>query len=141
MALSTAFTTENTVVTVNGRMISDWGTEDTPINEENIDPKRVLVRGLGGSAAVLERKNAGKRVTLNLMVGSADSAFMQGLFLSGATITYTRSQIGAIDGCVCSEGVIVTENPVSRGGASSQGSDTYVMEFNVSASSRGGEAI
>lgn len=139
MALTTAFTTENTVVTVNGRIISDWGQTEPPITEEPIDPKRTLIRGIGGNAVVLERKNNGKRVTLHLLPGSADSAFLMGLHNSGATITYTRSHITAIDGTVCSEGVIINEPQAGRGGAGQIGDDTFVMEFNVNASSRGGD--
>lgn len=139
MALTTAFTTENTVVTVNGRIISDWGQAEPPITEEPIDPKRTLIRGIGGNAVVLERKNNGKRVTLHLLPGSADSAFLMGLHNSGATVTYTRSHITAIDGTVCSEGVIINEPQAGRGGAGQIGDDTFVMEFNVNASSRGGD--
>lgn len=138
MALTEYFTTENTVVTVNGRQITDFGQAENPISEGYIDPKCTMVRGMGGSATKLKRKNNGFRVTLNLMPGSADSAFLHGLFQSGATVSYTRSQIGALDGVVASEGAVITEGDITRGGGSSVSDDTYTLEFNVYANMRGG---
>ena len=138
MALTDYFTTENSVVTVNGRQITDFGQAETPISEGYIDPKRTMVRGMGGSATKLERKNNGFRVTLNLMPGSADSAFLHGLFQSGASVSYTRSQIGALDGVVASEGMVTTEGDITRGGGASVSDDTYTLEFNVYGNMRGG---
>ena len=97
------------------------------------------MRGLGGNATILERSNPGRRVTLNLRPGSADSAFLQGLFLSGAVITLTRTQIGAIDGAIGTEGVMVQEQTVTRAGGQSISDDVFVVEFNTWASMRGGE--
>ena len=87
MALTKAFTIENTVVTVNGRSISDWGMTDPAYSDEPIDNKRNLLRGLGGNAVVLERSNPGRRATLNLRPGSADSAFCG----AGAAIPFLKS--------------------------------------------------
>ena len=131
MAVTLAFTTENTVVTVNGRQITDWGNSESPISEAQIDQKRTLVRGLGGNATVLERKNPGKRVTLSVRAGSPDSAFLQGLFLGGTAVTYTRTQIGSIETAVGTEGVVTTIGDKNRGGADSVSDDTYTIEFNA----------
>lgn len=139
MSVTQAFTIENTVIMVNGRLISDWGEADPAYSDEAIDPKRRLVRGLGGNATILERSNPGRRVTLNLRPGSADSAFLQGLYLSGAVITLTRTQIGAIDGAIGTEGVMVQEQTVTRAGGQSISDDVFVVEFNTWASMRGGE--
>ncbi len=139
MAITTAFTIENTVVTVNGRAISDWGNSDPAYSEEPIDTTRNLLRGLGGNATVLERKNPGRRVTLNLRPGSDDSSYLHGLFLSGATITLTRTQITALDACVGTEGILTQEQALTRVGHSQISDDTFVIEFNTWTSTRGGE--
>nr|DAI76098.1 MAG TPA: Protein of unknown function (DUF3277) [Caudoviricetes sp.] len=139
MAITRAFTIENTVITVNGRIISDWGGADPAYQDEPIDPKRVLMRGLGGNATVLERSNPGRRVTLNLKPGSADSSFLQGLYNSGSVITLTQTQVGAIDGAIGTEGVMTQEQTKTRAGASTISDDVFVFEFNKWESSRGGE--
>ena len=139
MAVTLAFTTENTVVTVNGRQITDWGNSDSPISEAQIDQKRTLVRGLGGNATVLERKNPGKRVTLSVRAGSPDSAFLQGLFLGGTAVTYTRTQISSIETAVGTEGVVVTIGDNNRGGAESVSDDSYTIEFNAWDETAGGK--
>lgn len=139
MAISLGFTVENTVVTVNGRQITDWGNADTPIQEAQIDQKRTLVRGMGGNATVLERKNPGKRVTLSVRAGSPDSAFLQGLFLSGAVCTYTRTQIGTLENAVGTEGVLTTIGDKARGGTESVSDDSYTFEFNTWDELAGGE--
>lgn len=139
MALTKAFTIENTVVTVNGRSISDWGMTDPAYSDEPIDNKRNLLRGLGGNAVVLERSNPGRRATLNLRPGSADSAFLHGLFQSGATVTLTRTQIGATDGAIGTEGILTQEQGLTRVGHTQISDDVFVIEFNTWQSMRGGE--
>lgn len=138
MGISTSLTTANTVVTVNGRQITDWGLSETPINEEPIDQKRTVRRGQGGNAVMLERINPGRRVTLQINPASADAAYLHGLYESGAIITYTRTQVGSLENSIGTEGVIVTESPVGRGG-SSVTDDTFVMEFNAWQSIKGGD--
>lgn len=137
MAITSALTTANTAITVNGRLITDWGESANPINEEPIDPKRVLRRGQGGNAVVLERVNEGRRVTLSLNPTSADSAYLHSLYLSGAIITYTRYQIGSAETAIGSQGVIINESAVGRGGASSVSDDMFVIEFNDWVSTKG----
>lgn len=139
MAMSQALTTNNTVVTVNGRRITDWGTSDTPISEEPIDQKRTLVRGMGGNATMLERINPGRRVTLNVRPSSPDSAFLHGLYESGAIITYSRTQVGSLENAIGTEGVSINESQVTRGGSTSVSDDVFVFEFNVWQSIKGGE--
>lgn len=140
MTLSRAFTISNSVVTVNGRQITDWGADGAGVTEEAINPKRKMVQGQGGNALMLERIAPGRRVTIKVRSGSADSAFLQGLYVSGAIITYTRSQVGALETAVGTEGMIVSEEAVSRVSAESVSDDSFVMEFNLWDSVKGGEA-
>lgn len=131
-------TTENTVVTINGRIMEDWGEAENPVTEEPIDPKSTLRRGMGGNAVRLDRINPGRRVTLNLNPGGADAAYMQGLLNSKANVSYTRTTIGTLEQTVGTEGVIVNDAAINRAGGASISDDTFIMEFNVFTTLRGG---
>lgn len=85
------------------------------------------------------RINPGRRVRLEVRPGSPDSAFLQGLNASGAIITYTRTQVGALENVIGTEGVIVTDSAVTRGGSTSIGNDVFEFEFNIWTSIKGGE--
>lgn len=123
------FSTENTVVVVNGRQIQDWGETDPPISEAPIDPRAVLRRGLGGNAVRLDRLNPGRTVTLNINPGSADASYLQALFTSRANITYTRTNIGTLENAIGSEGVMVNDGTVGRGGVTITDKQ-FIIEFN-----------
>lgn len=131
-------TTENTVITVSGRQIQDWGEAENPCTEEPIDPTSTLRRGMGGNAVRLDRINPGRRVTLNLNPGGPDAAFMQGLLNSKANITYTRTVIGTLENAVGAEGAIVNDGAINRAGGSSISDDVFIMEFNSFTTLRGG---
>lgn len=130
--------TENTVVTVNGRELTDWGEAEHPVVEESIDPRSTIRRGMGGNAVRLDRLNPGRRVTLNLNPGGADSAYMQGLLNSSANITYTRTVIGTLENTVGSEGAIINDGAINRAGGASISDDVFIMEFNAFTTLRGG---
>lgn len=131
------YSTDQVVVIVNGREITDWGETDPPVNEAPIDQRSNLRRGLGGNAARLDRLNPGRQVTLNLNPGSADSAFLQGLFNTGANITYGRTVIGTLEVVAASEGVMINDGPVGRGGVTLT-DDQYIIQFNSWTESKGG---
>ena len=136
MALNN-YSTDLFVATVNGRVISDWGETATPLTDEPIDPRSALRRGQGGNAARLDRINPGRRVTFNLNPGGQDSAFMQALFNSGATIETSLQQVGTLETSVGIEGVIVNDGPTGRGGQTIT-DDVYIIEFNLWSASKGG---
>lgn len=131
-------TTVNTVVTVNGREMTDWGEAESPVTEEPIDPKSTIRRGMGGNAVRLDRINPGRRVTLSLNPGGADSAYLQGLFNSNANITYTRTVIGTLENSVGSEGAIINDGAINRAGGDSISDDVFIMEFNAFTTLKGG---
>lgn len=131
-------TTENTVVTINGRQMEDWGEAESPVIEEPIDPSSTIRRGMGGNAVRLDRINPGRRVTLHLNPGGADAAYMQGLLNSKANITYTRTVIGTLENTIGTEGAIVNDAAINRAGGASISDDTFIMEFNSFTTLRGG---
>lgn len=137
MALNN-FSTANSVVTVNGREITDWGETATPYQDEPIDQRSNLRRGQGGNALRLDRINPGRRVTLYLNPGSPDSAYLQGLYNSNANIELTWTQIGSLDAAVGAEGVMVNDGARGRAGTTIS-DDQFIIEFNVWTGQRGGE--
>lgn len=132
------FSNDNTVVTVNGRQLTDWGMAEQPYTDEPIDPSSTLLRAQGGNAVRLDRANPGRRVNVYLNPGSADSAYMQGLFNSRANITLSFQQIGTLETALGAEGVIVNDGSRGRAGTTSITDDQFIMEFNSWTASRGG---
>jgi hypothetical protein len=132
------FSTENRVVTVNGRRITDWGETAAPVTNATIDPKGQLRRGQGGGACALYRGNPGRAVNIYLNPGSPDSAYMQGLYNSKAKITLTDMQIGTLEVNTGVEGMIVSDGQQDRGG-STISDDQYTIHFNGWTASKGGE--
>lgn len=131
------FSNDNTVVTVNGRQLTDWGMAEQPYTDEPIDPSSTLLRAQGGNAVRLDRANPGRRVTVYLNPGSADSAYMQGLFNSRANIELSFQQIGTLETALGAEGVIVNDGSRGRAGTTSITDDQFIMEFNSWTASRG----
>lgn len=132
------FSTSNTVVTINSRVIQDWGETATPYSDEPIDQRSNLRRGQGGNAVRLNRINPGRRVTLYLNPGSPDSAYLQGLYNSNANIELTFTQIGTLDAAVGAEGVMVNDGARGRAGTTIS-DDQFIIEFNSWSATRGGE--
>ena len=132
------YSTELFTLSVNGRIITDFGDSDPAFTDDPIDPKSVLRRGQGGKGVRLDRLNPGRTVTINLNPGSADSAYMQALFNANENITLNRTQIGTLETAIGTDGVIVNDGQVGRGGQTIT-DDQYIIEFNGWTQSKGGE--
>ncbi|MGL5583616.1 MAG: hypothetical protein ACRDCE_22035 [Cetobacterium sp.] len=132
------YSTDLWVFTVNGREITDWGETATPFTEGPIDPKRILRRGQGGRAVRLDRINPGRTVSLYLNPGSPDSAYMQGLFNSGANVEVAGTQIGTLETIAGLEGIVVNDAQTGRAGTTIT-DDQFTMEFNVWSGLKGGK--
>jgi len=131
------FGTDSSVLTINGRVISDFGENASPYVDSPIDPKVTLRRGQGGRAVRLNRKNPGRAVSIYLNPGSPDSAYMQSLFNSNANITASWTQIGTLEAAVGTDGVIVNDAANSRAGTTIS-DDQYDLQFNVWSATKGG---
>lgn len=136
MALAN-FSTERTVVTVNGVPITDWGETDPPYSESPLNPAGSLRQGLGGGGLRLDRINPGRTVTLNVNPGSANSAYLQGLFNSKANISLSKTIVGSLETAIGTEGMITNDGTVGRGG-STVTDDVYIFEFNLWTAAKGG---
>lgn len=124
-----SFSTDKTVIVVNGREITDWGDTDPPYTEAPIDAQAVLRRGLGGSAVRLDRINPGRTVTLNLNPGSPDASFMQGLMISKSNVTLGKTIISSAEKAAGDQGVIVNDGQTGRAGQTIT-DNVFIMEFN-----------
>lgn len=129
---------DNSVCTINGRVMSDWGENASPWSDAPIDAKSVIRRGQGGRAVRLNRINPGRTVNLYFNPGSPDSAYMQGLFVSGADITASWVQIGTLEAAVGTDGAITNDAATNRAGTTIS-DDQYVLEFNGWTATKGGE--
>ena len=127
---------DNSVLTINGRIISDFGENASPYTDGPIDPKVVLRRGQGGRAVRLNRKNPGRAVSIYLSPGSPDSAYVQGLFNSNANITASWTQIGTLEAAIGTDGVIVNDGTTSRAGTTVS-DDQYDFQFNTWSATKG----
>lgn len=130
------FSTVGTVVTVNGRQLTDWGETATPYTDEPIDPASALRRGQGGNGIRLDRINPGRRVNVFLNPGSPDSAYMQGLLNSRANITLSYVQIGTLETAIGTEGVMTNDANRGRAGMTIT-DDQFIIEFNSWSATRG----
>lgn len=131
------FGPDNSVFTLNGRVMTDWGEAASPFVDSPIDAKSVLRRGQGGKAVRLNRKNPGRAVSVYLNPGSPDSAYAKGLMTSQADITCTWTQIGTLEAAIGTEGVCVNDAANNRAGTTIS-DDQYNYEFNVWTSTSGG---
>lgn len=128
MALNN-FGPDSAVLTINGRLIEDFGETASPYSDAPIDPKVTLRRGQGGRAVRLNRKNPGRTVNIYLNPGSQDSAYVQGLFNSNADITLSWTQIGTFEAAIGTEGVITNDAAMNRAGTTIS-DDQFTFEFN-----------
>jgi len=132
------FGPDNSVLTINGRVISDFGETASPFSDAPIDPKVTLRRGQGGRAVRLNRINPGRTVNIYLNPGSPDSAHVQGLFNANANIVLSWTQIGTLEAAIGTDGVITNDAAMNRAGTTVS-DDQYTFEFNVWKATKGGE--
>lgn len=123
------FSVSNYILTINARVIEDFGSSETPVTFDPIDAKSQLRRGQGGNAVRLDRINPGITVNIFLNPGSPDSAFMRGLYDSYATVSVGAQQVGSTEAFLGTEGVIVNIGQVGRAG-STVTDDNYIIELN-----------
>lgn len=126
------------VVTVNGRRITNFGQTAQPLTNGPLNPSSELKIGQGGNGLRLDRTAPGRSLNMYLLPGSPDSAYMQGLFNSKATITFTDTQIGTLENNVGTNGMITQDGEQSRAGTDAS-DDLYTMNFLNWIGGKGGE--
>lgn len=134
------FSPNNTDFRINGREISSWGQASPPLLIEPIDSMGTLIRGQAKGSVRLDNDNHGWRVTVNLLPGSADSAYLSGLRIAKADLTFSHTVIGTLEAAAGSEGMIVNIGQIGRAGSSAVSDDQFIMEFTAADLSTGGES-
>ncbi len=126
------------VVTFDGRTLTAFG--ETGITYSEITPKRSLIMGTGGSHVTTQRASSGKRVTINLMAGSADAAYMHAKYnaTQGGGHTFTAQQIGTLETAIGSGGVLISVGDRTRASMTIT-EDSFVIEFPIWNETSGGE--
>lgn len=125
------FSSADGMLILNGVLISEYGESDPAITIEDINPRMQMKYGLGGGAAKLKPKALRKRLTVNMMPGSAQSRFLVGLGKADITIEGAWVQMGTEETEGFINGVLVSRG--SRGRISetpgSLSDDQFVFEF------------
>lgn len=116
-------------LTVFGIPIEEFGDTDPAITIEDIDPRSTLKRGIGGTSLRLDSKTRPKRLTINLMPGSAEVRQILAAEKSGVDATFTFSQTGTQEKVVGFDGVLVTRGSMGRAGKSNVSDEQFIFEF------------
>ncbi|QDP56520.1 MAG: putative structural protein [Prokaryotic dsDNA virus sp.] len=129
--------TDSFVLSINSRVITDFGETASPFQDAPINPASQLRQGLGGGAVRLDRIKPGRTVQLYLNPGSADSAYLQSLFTARTEVTLSYQQVGTLESAVGTEGVVTNDAANNRAG-STISDDQYTLEFNGWNAMKGG---
>src|SRR5690625_5012950 len=116
-------------LTVFGIPIEEFGDTDPAITIEDIEQRSTLKRGIGGTSLRLDSKTRPKRLTINLMPGSAEVRQILAAEKSGVDATFTFSQSGTQEKVVGFDGVLVTRGSMGRAGKTGVSDDALTFEF------------
>lgn len=116
-------------LTVFGIPIEEFGDTDPAITIEDIDPRSTLKRGIGGTSLRLDSKTRPKRLTINLMPGSAEVRQILAAEKSGVDATFTFSQTGTQEKVVGFDGVLVNVGTLGRAGKTNVSDHSFTFEF------------
>lgn len=126
MAL-TNYGPEGVNLTINGIPIEELGTTDPPITVADVENPTEIKRGLGGSSVRMDRVTRAKRLTVNVMPGSAESRQLIALIKSGADISFALTVNGTNEKEAGFDGVPEQRGDRTRGGGSEPSDDQFVF--------------
>jgi hypothetical protein len=130
---------QNSVLTINGATVDEWGQTDPPLTLEQIDDKEVLVRGLSGGAARIRRINEGWSLTVNLQPGSENSKYLSTLANNAVGVSASYATIGTNENWIGTEGVMTRQPSMGRGGPGFT-DDQFQFQFNAGSLTTGGSS-
>lgn len=116
-------------LTVFGIPLDEFGDSDPPITIEDIEQRSTLKRGLGGTSLRMDNATTPKRLTVNLMPGSAQVRQILAAARSGVDATFTFSQSGTNEKHAGFDGILVNRNQATRGGKTTISDEQLVFEF------------
>lgn len=126
-----SFSPGDGLLILNGIEITEFGQTTSPITIEDVNPRTQMTYGLGGGALSMKPVTRRKRLTVNLLPGSAQSRSLVAMEKADVTIQGSWAQLGQIEAEVLVDGKIVSRGPRGRAGEStgSVTDDQFVIEF------------
>ncbi len=115
-----------------GIPIDDFGDTDPAITIEDIEQRSTLKRGLGGTSLRMDNATSPKRLTVNLMPGSAQVRQIIAAEKSGVDATFAFIQSGTAEAWNGFDGVLINRNQQGRAGKTTVSDESFVFEFSDS---------
>lgn len=106
---------ESVRLTINGRVISDWGDTDPPVEISEAALANIK-RGQGGRSVGATIKNQERTLTIHLLLGGEDVAFIEGLILSGSLVCEISYDNLPFNIAGAGQGLLTTTGAISGGG-------------------------
>lgn len=116
-------------LTVFGIPITEFGDTDPAITIADIEQRSTLKRGIGGTSVRLDNQTLPRRLTVNLMPGSAEVRQILAAAKSGVDATFTFTQSGTNEMHAGFDGVLINRGDVGRGGKASVTDEVLTFEF------------
>lgn len=112
-----------------GIPIDDFGDTDPAITIEDIEQRSTLKRGLGGTSLRMDNQTRPKRLTVNLMPGSAQVRQLLALEKTGVDFSATFTQSGTGETWAMFDGVLTNRNSQGRAGKTTVTDEQIVVDF------------
>lgn len=112
-----------------GIPVDEFGDTDPAITIEDVEDRSTLKRGLGGTSLRMDNVTNPKRLTVNLMPGSAQVRQILAAARSGADATFVFSQSGTGEKHAGFDGIFVSRGSVGRAGKTSVSDESLTFEF------------
>lgn len=112
-----------------GIPLEEYGDTDPPITIEDIEQRSTLKRGIGGTSLRMDNQTNPKRLTVNLLPGSAEARQLIAAAKSGADATFVFRQQGSGEVISGFDGVLINRGQVGRAGKTQVSDEQFIFEF------------
>lgn len=116
-------------LTIFGIPIDEFGDTDPAITIEDIEQRSTLKRGINGTSLRMDNATTPKRLTVNLMPGSAQVRQILAAARTGADAAFTFSQSGTAEKHVGFDGILTNRQQAGRAGKTTVSDEQLVFEF------------
>lgn len=120
---------ENANLTIFGIPIDEFGDTDAPITIEDIEQRSTLKRGIGGTSLRMDNTTSPKRLTVNLMPGSAQVSQLLAAASSGVDATFSFRQSGTGEFVAGFDGILTNRGQMGRAGKTTVSDEQLTFEF------------
>lgn len=112
-----------------GIPVDEFGDTDPAITIEDIEDRSTLKRGLNGNSLRMDNVTTPKRLTINLLPGSAQVRQILAAARSGVDATFVFSQSGTTEKHAGFDGVLTQRGSAGRAGKTSVSDEVLTFEF------------